>query len=301
MVEHGTYTYFVRVYQNGKFRCGGTVIDARWVVTAAHCIGGGSRRDKVEISTEQTTKQLYEAEKIWIHDNFEFKENPPGKEEGGVFNDIALIRLQSPLEEVTSLKPNDDFSWPQTRSPLTVLGVGDTDPDPENKELSSKLLKATLKVYPMSDCMVDYNGYLTIDQDQMICAKGEFTSPCKGDSGGPLVDEANRLLVGIVSFGEPYRGAGCYSDYPAVFVRISNYIDWIDEIMAPYRYQDYFAVPDTNAYSPAVSSLPDVELPPIVIRTIENIEKEQSSSSFKNSTNFNLVAFVMVALAAIGF
>ena len=49
----------------------------------------------------------------------------------------------------------------------------------------------------------------------------------QGDSGGPLVfreDDGNYTEVGIVSFGHP---SGCENGYPAVFTRVTSYLDWI--------------------------------------------------------------------------
>ena len=49
----------------------------------------------------------------------------------------------------------------------------------------------------------------------------------QGDSGGPLVfreDDGRYTEVGIVSFGHK---SGCENGYPAVFTRVTSYLDWI--------------------------------------------------------------------------
>jgi len=49
----------------------------------------------------------------------------------------------------------------------------------------------------------------------------------QGDSGGPLVfreDDDRDTEVGIVSFGS---SSGCEAGYPAVFTRVTSYLDWI--------------------------------------------------------------------------
>ncbi|KAF5913917.1 hypothetical protein HPG69_011948 [Diceros bicornis minor] len=66
----------------------------------------------------------------------------------------------------------------------------------------------------------------------MICAGGDgIISSCNGDSGGPLnCQEADGQwqVHGIVSFGS---SLGCnYYHKPSVFTRVSNYIDWINQV-----------------------------------------------------------------------
>lgn len=52
---------------------------------------------------------------------------------------------------------------------------------------------------------------------------------CQGDSGGPLVvlqEDDEPLQVGIVSYGD----AGCPSNRPSVFTRVSAYTTWIKRV-----------------------------------------------------------------------
>jgi len=72
-------------------------------------------------------------------------------------------------------------------------------------------------------------------KDKQICAGGELgKSACKGDSGGGLfINNPDRdknyhriepwYLFGIVSFGRP----NCEASFPEVYVRVSEYTDWI--------------------------------------------------------------------------
>ncbi|SPP80907.1 blast:Serine proteases 1/2 [Drosophila guanche] len=61
--------------------------------------------------------------------------------------------------------------------------------------------------------------------DNMICINTNGgKSTCGGDSGGPLVTHDGNRLVGVTSFGS---AAGCQSGAPAVFSRVTGYLDWI--------------------------------------------------------------------------
>lgn len=52
-------------------------------------------------------------------------------------------------------------------------------------------------------------------------------STCSGDSGGPLVindDFDGPIQIGLTSFG---KSSGCTKGYPAVFTRLTSYLEWI--------------------------------------------------------------------------
>ena len=51
----------------------------------------------------------------------------------------------------------------------------------------------------------------------------------QGDSGGPLVcnHEGEDILAGLTSFGI----SGCSTDYPSVYTRVAEYVEWVTDIM----------------------------------------------------------------------
>jgi len=71
-----------------------------------------------------------------------------------------------------------------------------------------------------------------------LCTSNVGVTTCKGDSGGPLFtrnsstpdsednSEQPWTLTGITSFGSSYCGD---RSKPAVFTRVSEYLDWIRE------------------------------------------------------------------------
>ena len=65
---------------------------------------------------------------------------------------------------------------------------------------------------------------------KQICAGNtnkQHKSFCQGDSGGPLACLNNGILelVGIVSY---LYGCADPRGFPGVFIRVSEYLDWID-------------------------------------------------------------------------
>lgn len=95
--------------------------------------------------------------------------------------------------------------------------------------LSSTLLDATVTTMSNSQCKTSYGT--TSITNNMICAAAAGKDSCQGDSGGPLIRKATNsayILIGIVSWG-----FGCAQpDYPGVYARVSNQLDWIKSKMA---------------------------------------------------------------------
>jgi len=69
----------------------------------------------------------------------------------------------------------------------------------------------------------------------LICAIDQklIADACKGDSGGPLIHELNEMdgmytIVGVIS-----SGFGCATITPALYTRVSYYLDFIESIVWP--------------------------------------------------------------------
>jgi secreted trypsin-like serine protease len=55
--------------------------------------------------------------------------------------------------------------------------------------------------------------------------------------GGPLtleIEPDRRIVVGIVSFG---AAAGCTLEHPAVFSRVTSFLDWIDDTISGSNFE----------------------------------------------------------------
>ena len=68
-----------------------------------------------------------------------------------------------------------------------------------------------------------------------FCSSAEAgASSCNGDSGGPVLTQKSDsdpwYQMGIVSFGSSFS---CMFKAPAVYTRVSEYLDWIDSVLEP--------------------------------------------------------------------
>ena len=212
---------------NAQF-CGGSIISANWVVTAAHCVEG-STASEIEILTGVTTLGEAGSTRIGLQQII----SHPDYDDWTLEHDIALLEVSSaiPLNGTTRASIALPFelsaaAWPAAGDAATVSGWGNTSTSGSAYPYDLYAAVVDILTNPTGTSCGSYTQ-LEYLPDVMLCA-GELTlgkDSCQGDSGGPLAVQAagTWTLAGIVSWGY-----GCADpSYPGIYTRVTTYLDWI--------------------------------------------------------------------------
>ena len=201
--------------------CGASVINEYWVLTAAHCmVGENAPTTAVRVGNSNSYAQggqTYDVAEIISHPNYN---------SNTMNNDIALIRLEDPIQFSNNVQPVLLVCDQQVE--LGVEDVGQTSwitgwgEDEGTANNPNQLQVVDVPITASSN----YGNQIDPDMIMAGYSNGGYDS-CQGDSGGPMVvlatDESTYLQVGIVSWGYGCAEAG----YPGVYARVSYFLDWI--------------------------------------------------------------------------
>lgn len=256
----GQYPWLVNLgyQQQGKpgtlFKCGGTLIGSRYVLTAAHCVTELPRNFKLEVirvgehdldkdidcDGEGRNKlcapapQDIDVDEVIFHKSY-------GKPKA-FQNDIAVIKLARNVTENEFVHPiclpfnddNEDYIGKRIGTDASineVAGWGATTIT--GRKPANVLQFLGVDVTDGDECKEIYaerGGVLT---EKQICAGGvKGKDSCVGDSGSGLMrsipDRQRTIdrwdLIGVVSFGPRLCGT---EGVPGVYTRVNSYLDWI--------------------------------------------------------------------------
>ncbi|XP_050444339.1 trypsin-1-like [Adelges cooleyi] len=218
------YPWMGLLLLKGDFLCGASLINDKYVLTAAHCVSSSRASDyKVQLSVHHRDTDVFEeynVNEIIRHERF--------VDDGGFSNDIALFRLDTDGVKTMNgnvrpvCMPEKDNSYANSVAVSAGWGVMEFG----DRYFPDVLREAQLQVLSNDECRPYFYRLINLTES-MVCAGLEHQgkTTCRGDSGGPLTVANGSVhhLVGIASFGKD----GCQRP-PSVYTRVSEYLDWID-------------------------------------------------------------------------
>jgi len=209
--------------------CGGSVVHNNWVITAGHCVFGNTGTPQNFAIKAGVHDQTCNNANCATQVNVQSIHLHPQYNSNTLVNDIALIRLATPLTYGTTIQPvclpNADASVTVSPNRAWTTGWGTTRVG-GGGAVATRLNQVHVPFVNHTVCNSNYNNQVT--QSVMTCAGAAGIDSCQGDSGGPLVRQGtgnNWYLYGITSWGQGCANAG----YPGVYARTSAFCAWISQ------------------------------------------------------------------------
>ncbi|XP_049799559.1 serine protease 27-like [Schistocerca nitens] len=255
------FPYIASLRYRGYHRCGSSIVNSFWLLTAAHCFfdlntyqvtystanyliaAGAPYLTNNETGSCNNYEEWRALDLISVHPDFDAEQ---------LRSDLGMVRLVRALPFLKQIQP---AKLPETELDLSkelsagrlchAAGWGSTQPvfrmDPQAQTdkwvycrqtgrvvLLKVLQKVELPLITIERCMELYHGEPGLmSADANLCTlSSEVKDACNGDSGGPLV--CMDYLVGVVSWGRGCAGPA----HPGVYARVDTNLQWMRETMA---------------------------------------------------------------------
>ncbi|XP_017125862.1 serine protease SP24D [Drosophila elegans] len=211
------FPHQISLRNGGSHSCGGSILSRNYILTAAHCVTNQNANGTlIPVAAERFTIRagsndrfsggvLHQVAEVIVHEEY-----------GSHRNDVALLRLETPLILSSSIKPID---LPTADTPadvdVVISGWGRLK---HQGDVPRYLQYNTLKSISLDKC----DELIGWGIQSELCLLHEANNgACNGDSGGPAV--YNNQVVGVAGF----VWSACGTSFPDGYARVHFHNDWI--------------------------------------------------------------------------
>ena len=223
------YPWHVALTTSSGFQfCGASVVDAEWILTAAHCLGGSLPYIRAGVTNRNDNSgQDRAVVQQYLHPDFVTVTQG---------DDIALLKLGEPLDLSDpnvavipiATQAHRDAGFEDAGVPSVVTGWGalySGGPSPNILQV------VEVPIVSNEQAQTGYPG-TTITDDMLAAGVWGVggKDACQGDSGGPLAVPFEGSPVGYVIAGITSWGDGC-ADATAMgmYARVSYFQQWLEQ------------------------------------------------------------------------
>ncbi|XP_069688316.1 transmembrane protease serine 9-like [Periplaneta americana] len=216
--SRGQFPFQAGLLVDNSWFCGGSLISNTWVLTAGHCIGSSYQviLGANNVNNPESGTVVISTSSSIRHENYN---------SDTLANDIGLVRIPSVSYSIyispISLPSRSDQGNSYAGETVIVTGWGLNSGS--GTGIIDLLQYWNLTVITNQECSSIY-GMIFPGMICALCPDGK--SACIGDSGSPLIHSENGgyVQIGIVTY---YAAFGCEAGLPALFTRVTSYLDWI--------------------------------------------------------------------------